>query len=175
MFSGIIAFPYPSLSFISSIALLIPLSSILYIPFISFLRFSSTFINYEIHTMSVRILVITLSFAVLIENTLGQLDITANASDVWFESSSIDRWGNSRMRTWGLKGVRVLEAVATETNSAGCALHNIYLNQPPIQYSQVWLFQYSGNCTDRLCRMWMKEDLFTHHLDISLRIVIVFL
>ena len=32
--------------------------------------------------------------------------------------------------------VCVLEAVATETDSAGCALNNIYINQPPNQDSQ---------------------------------------
>ena len=37
-FSGTLALHYPSLSFISSISILIPLSSILHIPFISFLR-----------------------------------------------------------------------------------------------------------------------------------------
>ena len=80
-FSGIIAFPYPFLSFISSITLIIPLSSILYIPFISFLRFSSTFLKYEIYTMFVRILVIACSFVVLIGNNLSQLDVTAFVSD----------------------------------------------------------------------------------------------
>ena len=42
-------------------------------PFISFLRFSSSFLNYEIQSMFVRLLVISLSFVVLIENTISQL------------------------------------------------------------------------------------------------------
>ena len=47
-FSDTTPLHYPSLSFISSIFILISLSSILHIPFISFLRFSSSFLNYEI-------------------------------------------------------------------------------------------------------------------------------
>ena len=73
IFSGILALQYPSLSFISSIALLIPISSILYIPFISFLRYSSMFLNNETYTMFVRIVVIACSFVMLIGNTLSQL------------------------------------------------------------------------------------------------------
>ena len=68
-------------SFISSISILIPLFSILHFPFISFLRFTSSFLNYEIYTMSVRIVVIACSFVVLIGNTLSQLEVTAFASD----------------------------------------------------------------------------------------------
>ena len=47
-FSGIIALHYLPFSFISSIFILIPMSSILHIPFISFFRLSSSFIYYEI-------------------------------------------------------------------------------------------------------------------------------
>ena len=43
-------------------------------------------------------------------NTLSQLDVIAIASDVWFESSSIEWWGNERMGTWGLEGIDVVEA-----------------------------------------------------------------
>ena len=68
-------------SFISSISILIPFSSILYIPFISFLLFSSTCLNYEINPSFVRILVFALSFGVLIRNTLSQLDVIAFVSD----------------------------------------------------------------------------------------------
>ena len=81
---------YPALTFISSIPVLILFSSILHIPVFSFLRFSSSFLNYEIYTMFVRILVNACSFVVLIGNTLSQLDVIASASDVWFESSSIE-------------------------------------------------------------------------------------
>ena len=70
MFSGFLALHYPSLTFISSIPILIPLSSILCTPLITFLRFSSSFLNYEIYTMIVRILVIACLFGVLIGNTL---------------------------------------------------------------------------------------------------------
>ena len=68
-------------SFISSIPIIIPLSSILHIPFMSFLRFSSSCLYYEFYTMFVRILVIACSFVVLIGNTLCQLDVSAFASD----------------------------------------------------------------------------------------------
>ena len=80
-FCGIVAFHYPMLSFISSIPLLIPLFSILYIPLFSFFSFASSFINYEFYTLFVRILVNACSFVVLIRNTLSQLDIVAIASD----------------------------------------------------------------------------------------------
>ena len=68
-------------SIISSIPIPIPLSSILCIPFISFLSCSSTCLNYEFYTMFVRILVFALSFGVLIGNTLSQLDVIAFVSD----------------------------------------------------------------------------------------------
>ena len=42
------------------------------------------------------------------------LEVIAFASDVWFESSSIEWWGNGRMGTWGLEGIGVVEAVITE-------------------------------------------------------------
>ena len=103
------------------------------------------------------------------------LDVTAFTSDGWFKCSRIEYSWSQLVITWRLESVGVLEAVAIEFNCAGCALNNIYINQPPIQYSQEWSIQYSGNCTDRLWRMSMKEGLFTHHLDIPLRIVIVFL
>ena len=110
---------YPALTFISSIPVLILFSSILHIPVFSFLRFSSSFLNYEIYTMFVRIVVILLSFGVLIRNTLSQLDVTAFVSDVWFESSRIEWWGKGRMITWGLKGIGVVEAVTTALDSIG--------------------------------------------------------
>ena len=40
--------------------------------------------------MFVRIVVIACSFVVLLGNTLNQLDVTASASDVCFESSGIE-------------------------------------------------------------------------------------
>ena len=86
-------------SFISSIPLPIPLSSFLYIPFMSFIRFLSTCLYYKINIMFVRIVVIACSFGVLIENTFNQLDVVASAFDVWFESSGIEWWGNGRMGT----------------------------------------------------------------------------
>ena len=104
-------------SFISSIPILIPLYSILHIPFMSFLRFSSSFPNYEIYTMFVRILLIALPFVVLIGNTLCQLDVLAYASDVWFQSSGIEWWGNGIMLTWWLQGIYVGKAVVTEFDS----------------------------------------------------------
>ena len=55
------------------IPILIPLFCIIHIPFVSFLRLCSSFLNYEFCTMFVRILVIALSFDVLIRNTLSQL------------------------------------------------------------------------------------------------------
>ena len=58
------------------------LLSILCIQFISFLRFSSSFLYFEIYTMFVRILLIPLSFVVLTRNTLSQLDVIAFVSDV---------------------------------------------------------------------------------------------
>ena len=79
------SFPFASMISIhsyASIPILIPLLSILYIPFISFLCYSSTCLNYEIYTMFVRILLIPLSSVVLIENTLSQLDVLAFVSDV---------------------------------------------------------------------------------------------
>ena len=60
---------------------LIPLFSIL-IPFISFIRFPLTCLNYEFCTMFVRILVNACSFVVLTRNTLSQLDVIAFVSDV---------------------------------------------------------------------------------------------
>ena len=109
-----------SLTFILSNPIPIPLFCILYILFISFLRFLSSFLNYEFYTMFVRIVVIALSFVVLIGNTLGQLDVTAFASDDWFKSSGIEWWGNGRMRTWGLEGIGVLEAIIAELHSTVC-------------------------------------------------------
>ena len=47
-----------------------------------------------------------------------------------------NRYNQSEMITINLNRVGVLEAVATEFNSTGCVLNNIYINQPPIQYSQ---------------------------------------
>ena len=55
------------------------LLSILCIQFISFLRFSSSFLYFEIYTMFVFILLIALSFVVLIGNTLSQLDVIVYA------------------------------------------------------------------------------------------------
>ena len=77
-------------SFISSISILIPLSAILHIPFISFLRFPLSCLNYEISIMFVRIVVITCIFVVLIGNTRCQLDVIAFVSDDRFESGSIE-------------------------------------------------------------------------------------
>ena len=54
---------------------------LLCIPLLSFLRFSSTCLNYEINTMFVRIVVIACSFVLLIGNTLSQLDVIAFTSD----------------------------------------------------------------------------------------------
>ena len=45
------------------------------------------------------------------------LDVLAFASDGWFESSSIEGWGNGRMGTWGLEGIGVVEALITEVDS----------------------------------------------------------
>ena len=55
------------------------LLSILCIQFISFLRFSSSFLYFEINAMFVFILLIALSFVVLIGNTLSQLDVIVYA------------------------------------------------------------------------------------------------
>ena len=74
-------------------------------------------LNYEINILFVRIVVIACSFGVLIGNTLSQLDVLAFASDGWFESSSIEWWGNERMRTWGLEGIGEVEAEITEVDS----------------------------------------------------------
>ena len=54
---------------------------LLCIPLLSFLRFASTFLNSEINTMFVFILLVALSFVVLIGNTLSQLDVFAFVSD----------------------------------------------------------------------------------------------
>ena len=51
-------------------------------PFISFLRFPLTCLNYEISIMNVRLVVIPCSFGVLIENTLSQLDPSSYVSNV---------------------------------------------------------------------------------------------
>ena len=118
-FSDTTPLHYPSLSFISSITLLIPLSFILHIPFMSFVRFSSTCLNYEFYTLFVRILLIACSFVVLTRNTLSQLDVIAFVSDGWFESSSIEWWGKGRMGTCGLEGIGAPEAVITEVDSIG--------------------------------------------------------
>ena len=45
------------------------------------------------------------------------LEVIAFASDDWFESSSIEWWGNGRMGTWGLEGIGVFEAFITEVDS----------------------------------------------------------
>ena len=66
-----------------------------------------------------RTLVIVLSFGVLIGNTLSQLDVTAAVSDDWFESCSIEWWGDGIIVTWGLEGIGVAEAVITEVDSIG--------------------------------------------------------
>ena len=68
----------------------------------------------------VRILVNSCSFVVLTWNTLSQLDVIAFVSDVWFENSSIERWGNERMNTWRLNGIGVVEAVITAVDSIRC-------------------------------------------------------
>ena len=100
-------------SYISSIAIPIPLSSILHIPFLSFLRFLSTCLYYEICNM----LINPYSYGVLIGNTQSQLDVTAFVSDVWFESRSIEWSGNAIMGTWGLEGIGEPEAGRTEVDS----------------------------------------------------------
>ena len=48
------------------------------------------------------------------------IDVFAFASDDWFESSSIEWWGNERMGTCGLEGVSVVEAVRIEVDSIRC-------------------------------------------------------
>ena len=88
-----------------------------FIAFISFLRFSSSFLNYEINPSFVRILVIALSFVLLIRNTLCYLEVPAFTFDDWFESSGIEWWGNGRMNTWRLNGIGVIEAVIIEVDS----------------------------------------------------------
>ena len=90
-FSGIFALHYPSLTLVSSIPILIPLSAILHIPFICCVDRKHS----------------------------HHLDVTASASDVWFESSGIEWWGNGRMRTWGLEGIGVLEAFFKPVDSIG--------------------------------------------------------
>ena len=119
-FSDTTPLHYPSLSFISSISILIPLSAILHIPFISFLRFPLSCLIYEISIMFVRLVVIPCPFVVLIGNTRCQLDVIAFASDGWIESISIDWWGNVRMNTWRLNGIGVVEAVRIEVDSIRC-------------------------------------------------------
>ena len=52
------------------------------------------------------------------------------------ESGGIELVISERVITIGFNRIGVLEAVATEVDSPGCALINIYINQPPIQYSQ---------------------------------------
>ena len=47
-----------------------------------------------------------------------------------------NRYNQSEMITINLNRVGVLEAVAAEFDSIGCSLDDIYINQPPIQYSQ---------------------------------------
>ena len=47
------------------------------------------------------------------------LEILPFASDVWFETSSIEWWWDERMRTWGLEGIGVPEAVIIEMDSTG--------------------------------------------------------
>jgi len=46
-----------------------------------------------------------------------ELDVSAYVSDDWFESSSIEWWGNERTHTWGLEGVGEEKAVITESDS----------------------------------------------------------
>ena len=110
----IIRRPHSSHSILSSFLL-----SFLCIQFISFDRFSSSLLYFEIYTMFVRIVVFACSFVVLIGNTQSQLDVITFASDVWFESSSIEWWGNGRMVTWGLERISELEAVITAVDSIG--------------------------------------------------------
>ena len=52
------------------------------------------------------------------------------------ESRGIESLYSETMTTIGFNRIGVLEAVATETDSTGCALNHIYINQPPNQYSQ---------------------------------------
>ena len=52
------------------------------------------------------------------------------------ESGGIELEISERVITIGFNRIGVLEAVAAETDSTGCALNNIYLNQPPNEYSQ---------------------------------------
>ena len=52
------------------------------------------------------------------------------------ESGGIELVISERVITIGFNRIGVLEAVATEFIYAGCALNNIYINQPPNQYSQ---------------------------------------
>ena len=47
-----------------------------------------------------------------------------------------NRYNQSEMITINLNRVGVLEAVAAEFDSIGCSLDDIYINHPPIQYSQ---------------------------------------
>ena len=52
------------------------------------------------------------------------------------KSRGIESLYSETMTTIGFNRIGVLEAVAAETDSTGCALNNIYLNQPPNEYSQ---------------------------------------
>ena len=67
--------------------------------------------------MFVRIVVIACSFVVLLGNTLNQLDVTASASDVCFESSGIEWLKMKIMGTWGLEGISEVEAAIIEVDS----------------------------------------------------------
>ena len=62
-------------------------------------------------------------FMIINMNSMKQrewgLEIIALVSDVWFESSSIEWWWDERMRTWGLEGIGVPEAVIIEMDSTG--------------------------------------------------------
>ena len=117
-FSGIIALHYPPLSFISSISILIPLFHPLHSIHIvsSLLIYVSQQWNlYHVCSDSCYRM-----FICYVDRKHSQsIDVIAFASDVWFESSSIEWWGNARMGTCGLEGIGVLEAVIIELDSTG--------------------------------------------------------
>ena len=62
-------------------------------------------------------------FMIINMNSMKQrewgLEIPAFASDVWFESTSIEWWWDERMNTIGLEGIGELEAPTTKLDSTG--------------------------------------------------------
>ena len=76
-----------------------------------------------------------------------------------FKLGWIEQWIEMEMRTWWLKRIGVLEAVAGEDNSSGRHVWDIYCDNCEKRYSQGQQYRNSRSCNVRLSFWWGKEGL----------------